>query len=408
MTEVGRGTTRGLFSRRAFATAATTVAFAPLVGTSQANAAPGDKITGEPETGDVRRMTLYVEKLPGNQLGYGLEPGKATIPGPLIEMIEGETLEIELVNNADVTASLHVHGVDYETTSDGTRMNDSVVEPGGRRTYVWRTHAQITRPDGTFQPGSAGYWHYHDHVVGTDHGTGGILRGLYGPLVVRRTGDVLPDKTFTVVFNDMKTNNLQQAPDFSAKLGERVEFIVITHGNFFHTFHIHGHRWADNRTGLMESPQDQSRIVDTKTTGPAESFGFQVIAGERVGPGKWMYHCHVQSYSDAGMSGVFTVTDADKKVPLTVTASSRCVGTSTYVAVTAVNGGDVPATITLTTPYGTKTVADVAPGKQAYQSFNTRAAQIDAGKVTVKGTATIDGKQVSSTYEATYNAISCG
>ncbi|MGI5160095.1 sugar phosphate isomerase/epimerase family protein [Microbispora sp. CA-102843] len=96
------------------------------------------------------------------------------------------------------------------------------------------------------------------------------------------------------------------------------------------------------------------------------------------------------------------------KVPLTVTASSRCVGTSTYVAVTAVNDGDVPVTVTLTTPYGSKTVADVAPGKQAYQSFNARAGQIGAGKVTVTGTATIGGKQVTTSYDATYNAISCG
>ncbi|MEV7808718.1 ThuA domain-containing protein [Microbispora sp. NPDC088329] len=94
-------------------------------------------------------------------------------------------------------------------------------------------------------------------------------------------------------------------------------------------------------------------------------------------------------------------------VPLTVTASSRCVGTSAYVAVTAVNDGDAPATIELNTPFGTKTVADVAPGKQAYQSFNARAGQIGAGKVTVKGTATIGGKQVTSTYDAAYNAISC-
>ncbi|WP_432921355.1 ThuA domain-containing protein [Microbispora sp. CA-135349] len=94
-------------------------------------------------------------------------------------------------------------------------------------------------------------------------------------------------------------------------------------------------------------------------------------------------------------------------VPLTVTASSRCVGTSAYVAVTAVNDGDAPATIELNTPFGKKTVADVAPGKQAYQSFNARAGQIGAGKVTVKGTATIGGKQVTSTYDAAYNAISC-
>jgi FtsP/CotA-like multicopper oxidase with cupredoxin domain len=317
MTEVGRGVPRRL-SRRAFTTAATTAALAPLVTAGQAAATPTVKTADEPSgKGKVRRITLYAEKLPDGQLGYGLEPGKATIPGPLIEMIEGETLEIEMVNNLDVTASLHVHGVDYEATSDGTRMNDSVVEPGGRRTYTWRTHAPGRRPGGTIEHGSAGYWHYHDHVVGTDHGTGGIRAGLYGPLVVRRKGDVLPDKQFTVVFNDMMINNRKahEAPDFVAKVGERVEFIMITHGDFFHTFHVHGHRWADNRTGMLEGPQDPSRIIDTRTTGPGDSFGFQVIAGERVGPGAWMYHCHVQSHADMGMVGVFMVTDANGNMP---------------------------------------------------------------------------------------------
>ncbi|MGI5154125.1 LVIVD repeat-containing protein [Microbispora sp. CA-102843] len=95
-------------------------------------------------------------------------------------------------------------------------------------------------------------------------------------------------------------------------------------------------------------------------------------------------------------------------VPLIVSASSRCVGTSAYVAVTAVNDANVPANVTLSTPYGSKTVADVAPGKQAYQSFTTRAGQIPAGAVTVKGTATIGGKQVTSSYDATYTLISCG
>ncbi|MEU7914109.1 M14 family metallopeptidase [Microbispora bryophytorum] len=92
---------------------------------------------------------------------------------------------------------------------------------------------------------------------------------------------------------------------------------------------------------------------------------------------------------------------------LTATASSRCIGTSAYVAVTAVNGSDAPATVTLTTPYGNKTVADVAPGKQAYQSFNTRAEQLDAGTVTVTGTATVNGKQVTSSYDAPYTATGC-
>jgi hypothetical protein len=52
-------------------------------------------------------------------------------------------------------------------------------------------------------------------------------------------------------------------------------------------------------------------LIDNKVVGPADSFGFQLIAGEHVGPGPWMYHCHVQGHSDAGMSGVFVVNTAD-------------------------------------------------------------------------------------------------
>ncbi|MFJ2034354.1 PQQ-dependent sugar dehydrogenase [Streptosporangium sp. NPDC087985] len=110
---------------------------------------------------------------------------------------------------------------------------------------------------------------------------------------------------------------------------------------------------------------------------------------------------------DAGLYRIDYKGDAPTTL-LTVTATSRCVGTSAYVAVTAVNDGGVPADVTLTTPYGSKTVANVAPGKQAYQSFNARAKQIGAGKVTVTGTSTIDGKKVTSSYDAAYNAISCG
>ncbi|MGW1226249.1 multicopper oxidase domain-containing protein [Streptomyces sp. NPDC001515] len=267
--------------------------------------------------GAVRRMRMYVEQLADGRMGYGLEKGKATVPGPLIEIVEGDTLHIEFVNTLDVPAGLHAHGVDYDTASDGTRMNLSTVPPGATRTYTWRTHTPGRHRDGTWRSGSAGYWHYHDHAVGSEHGTGGIRKGLYGPLVVRRRGDVLPDRTIAIVFNDMSINNTPagRTPDFDVTLGERLEVVMITHGDFYHTFHLHGHRWADNRTGLLTGPDDPSRIVDTKIVGPADSFGFQVIAGEHVGPGAWMYHCHVQSHADRGMGGMLHVKNPDGSMP---------------------------------------------------------------------------------------------
>ncbi|SCK32188.1 Multicopper oxidase [Streptomyces sp. WMMB 714] len=260
-------------------------------------------------------MKLYAERLGDDQIGYGLEKGKATIPGPLIELVEGDTLHVEFENTADVAVSLHPHGVDYDRANDGTRMNHSIVEPGAKRTYTWRTHAPGKRKDGTYRAGSAGYWHYHDHVVGTDHGTGGIRAGLYGPLVVRREGDPLPDEQLTIVFNDMTINNLPEGPDFKVTVNDRVEIVMITHGEYYHTFHVHGHRWADTRTGLLEGPGDPSRVIDNKITGPADSFGFQIIAGEEAGPGAWMYHCHVQSHSDMGMAGLLLVAKPDGTVP---------------------------------------------------------------------------------------------
>ncbi|GAB3954658.1 multicopper oxidase domain-containing protein [Streptomyces sparsus] len=316
-TATGGRTGRAL-NRRSFVggTAAAAAGLTTMSAAAPASSATADVRTA-PAGGQVRHLTLYAERLSGGRMGYGLEKGKATVPGPLIEINEGDTLHIEFENTMDVDASLHVHGVDYEITSDGTRQSRSHVPPGGKRTYTWRTHAPGRRKDGTWRPGSAGYWHYHDHVVGTDHGTGGIRNGLYGPLVVRRQGDLLPDRTHTVVFNDMTINNrpAHQAPDLRATVGERVEIVMITHGEYYHTFHMHGHRWADNRTGLLTGPDDPSRVVDNKITGPADSFGFQVIAGEGVGAGAWMYHCHVQSHSDMGMAGMFLVARPDGTVP---------------------------------------------------------------------------------------------
>lgn len=312
--ELGRrGFNRRLFAGGAVVAAGLTSMSGVLPGSApQAAAAAGGKAEPRAET---RTIKLYVEQLADGQLGYGMEKGKASIPGPLLEMVEGDTLHIELENTTDVAVSLHPHGVDYEAGSDGTRHNNSYVDPGKSRTYTWRTHAPGRRKDGTWRAGSAGYWHYHDHVVGTDHGTGGLRRGLYGGLIVRRAGDVLPDRTYTIVFNDMTINNLPKGPDLKATVGDRVEILMITHGEYYHTFHMHGHRWADNRTGILTGPDDPTPVIDNKITGPADSFGFQIIAGEGVGAGAWMYHCHVQSHSDMGMAGMLLVAKPDGTIP---------------------------------------------------------------------------------------------
>jgi FtsP/CotA-like multicopper oxidase with cupredoxin domain len=255
-------------------------------------------------------LTLFAENLAPGRIGYGLTPKSASIPGPTIEMTEGECLQVTLVNDTKRSLSTHYHGVSYTVASDGTPLNRSCVAPGRTRSYVIQAQAPTTRADGSFDPGSAGYWHYHDHCLGTPHGTGGIRQGLFGALVVKpATGYQEPVRRCVLVMSKT-TFNLRKAPNTpscTSNMGDRVEFIVIGHGELLHTFHLHGHRWSDTKMGVAASLSDQSRIIDNKTVGPADSFGFQVIAGEHVGPGAWMYHCHVQSHSDAGMAGIFMV-----------------------------------------------------------------------------------------------------
>ncbi|MFK3985084.1 multicopper oxidase domain-containing protein [Micromonospora sp. NPDC050397] len=290
-----------------------------------------------------RRLQLYAVELPRDpvtnqvRLGYGLTPETASYPGPTMEMIEGECLAITLHNQIPAATlegirtdpthplgiSLHVHGVKYTQMSDGTVHSNSFVPPGGSRTYIW-----YAKPRTATSQGTAGYWWYHDHVGGGPHGTQGLNSGLFGGVVVRRQGDPRPNRTYVTAFGDRQTINLRRSAEADrcdpvnpvpgptcmvAKIGERVEIIVIGIGSDMHTFHVHGHSWADTRTGLIVGENkalvDSVPVVDNKTVGPGDTFGVQFVAGDSVGPGHWMLHCHMQFHSDQGMSTTFHVLD---------------------------------------------------------------------------------------------------
>ncbi|GGM51917.1 endo-1,4-beta-xylanase [Micromonospora sonchi] len=96
------------------------------------------------------------------------------------------------------------------------------------------------------------------------------------------------------------------------------------------------------------------------------------------------------------------------ELPVTVTVQARCVTGTAYVAVQARNDHDAPVEITLQTAYGERSVANVAPGANAYQQFTTRAAGVEAGSATVRVTGTVDGRDVTTVRTAEYPAIDCG
>ncbi|NQX13778.1 family 43 glycosylhydrolase [Microbacteriaceae bacterium VKM Ac-2855] len=92
---------------------------------------------------------------------------------------------------------------------------------------------------------------------------------------------------------------------------------------------------------------------------------------------------------------------------ITATASARCVAGKAVLTVTAVNGNTVPVAMTITSAYGSKAFAAVAPGKNASAAFTTRLASMPAGSASVTATATVNGAPVTATVPAAYPALTC-
>jgi plastocyanin len=105
-----------------------------------------------------------------------------------------------------------------------------------------------------------------------------------------------------------------------------MRFGVVGMGDFFHTFHLHGHRWTLNGPdgtdvgSIQNSAQVRavSQFEDTRTFGPANSFAFTIHEGTSfmgappepaagaTGPGslgEWHMHCHVLGHMMGGMMG---------------------------------------------------------------------------------------------------------
>src|SRR5688572_16729076 len=90
-----------------------------------------------------------------------------SIPGPTLRVRQGSELIIHAVNEGDLEATVHWHGLRLENRYDGTAHTQAPMPVGGRFTY------RLTFPD----PGV--YW-YHPHIR-EDYGQ---EMGLYGNIIV--------------------------------------------------------------------------------------------------------------------------------------------------------------------------------------------------------------------------------
>jgi bilirubin oxidase len=124
-------------------------------------------------------------------------PGKSTVgyayngrvPGPLLEVYEGDKVIVHFRNRLPEASTIHWHGLHIPNAFDGSPFHP--VAAGTDFDYVF-----------TLQKGSAGTYWYHPHP---DHNTGSqIARGLFGSLIVRDRNDPLrgiPEKLIVLSDN---------------------------------------------------------------------------------------------------------------------------------------------------------------------------------------------------------------
>jgi manganese oxidase len=242
-------------------------------------------LTAEP----VRR-----ELLPGLWMDtYGYN---GDMPGPTIQIIQGDRVRIIVHNKLPEATSMHWHGLEVPVAMDGVpHLVQTLIEPGETFVYEFVVHQE-----GTF--------FYHSHVGMQE------TMGMVGLFIVHPQATHLPtvDRDFCLIAQEFQLRPNSSVPDTLAmewnylsfngrcgpyttpmicKLGERVRirfvnFSVIDH----HPLHLHGHTfWVTGSEG-GRIPDPAWVPSNNVLVGVAQAREIEFIANN---PGDWILHCHM-------------------------------------------------------------------------------------------------------------------
>ncbi len=154
------------------------------------------------ELGDGDRMELRIAPIAKNiggstvrLLGYDYD---GSVPGPTLRVRQGSELVVDVVNEGDLDATVHWHGLRLDNRYDGTTATQAPMPVGGSFRY------RLSFPD----PGV--YW-FHPHIR-EDYGQ---EMGLYGTIVVAPSDpEYWPEKhrELTLTLDDILLEDGKVAP----------------------------------------------------------------------------------------------------------------------------------------------------------------------------------------------------
>ena len=141
-------------------------------------------------TRTVRLIIRSRPKVYGSYVGYSYALGGTPreqdptmqVPGPVLDLVRGERVAVNIVNQSHEGAAVHWHGIELESYPDGV---PGVSGTGRSILPLIRSGDSLTV---RFTPPRAGTFIYHSHTNEFQQ----ITSGLYGALIVRPRGE-LPD-----------------------------------------------------------------------------------------------------------------------------------------------------------------------------------------------------------------------
>lgn len=218
-----------------------------------------------------------------------------SVPGPTIEVNEGDRVRIVFHNKLPEETTVHWHGLEIPIKMDGMPfISQPPVKPGGTFVYEFTLHQ-----NGTF--------FYHSHGAMQE------MMGAIGMFIIHPKYQHNPpvQKDFAWVLQEfavLQNNNIpnSMAMEFNwltmngkaapattpviVRQGERVRMRFVNLGMDHHPIHLHGNQFYVTGTEGGRIPQSAWFPGNTVIVGVAQSRDVEFDA---IYPGDWMVHCHL-------------------------------------------------------------------------------------------------------------------
>jgi FtsP/CotA-like multicopper oxidase with cupredoxin domain len=251
---------------------------------------------------DLDASVIHWNILPGVRVGaYAIN---RQVPGPRLDLTEGDRVRINFTNHLPEPATMHWHGLVVPNAMDGPGyITQDPVAPGGRYIYEF-----VVQEPGTY--------FYHSHTQPDRQ----QALGLYGALIIHpraaesetradydyvvqlqewlnRDGLTYPAMLMEGGLPNYFTINGKAYPatdTLRMRVGETIKFRFIgTNNNFIHPMHMHGGPFAViARDGIaLGTAAFQADVINV---GPGQRYDVIWPARE---PGKWILHCHIPHHT---------------------------------------------------------------------------------------------------------------